>query len=233
MDGTLMDSNPTHQEAYTKFLKRYGIDLTDDDFKEQISGRMNPEIMKHFFGDDLADERIEALTQEKEKLFQELYAPRIKPVGGLLNFLNRAHDAHIRMALATSAPLMNVRFMYDHIPVESFFEQIVTDRDVTVGKPDPTVFRIAAERLGVEPRQCVVFEDSPAGVEAARCGHERRGAHHVAHARGTGQSRHRHWRLHPDFGGAGPAVGGAAGRRIVRVGLPKRRVRSKSKARTA
>ncbi|GAB3491841.1 hypothetical protein GCM10027341_05290 [Spirosoma knui] len=90
MDGTLIDSNPTHKEAYTQFLKRYDIELTDDDFMKYISGRMNPEILRHFFGDDSTEERIRELTKEKETLFQELYAPRIQPINGLLPFLNSA-----------------------------------------------------------------------------------------------------------------------------------------------
>lgn len=168
MDGTLIDSNPTHKEAYTQFLARYDIQLTDDDFKEYISGRMNPDILKHFFGDDLTDERIADLTHEKESLFQELFAPRIEPVKGLIEFLHAAKAADLPMALATSAPQMNVDFVFDRLGIRQFFRVVITDADVTAGKPDPMVFRKAAERLGADPAQCLVFEDSANGVEAAR-----------------------------------------------------------------
>ena len=168
MDGTLIDSNPTHKEAYTQFLKRHDIDLSDEDFMTYISGRMNPDVMKHFFGDDISPERIGELTQEKETIFQDVYAPSIKPINGLLPFLKSAHEAGFPMVLATSAPMMNVRFVFDHLPIEPFFAKIVSEQDVAVGKPDPTVFRLAAERVGAEPGQCLVFEDSQAGVQAAR-----------------------------------------------------------------
>ena len=167
MDGTLIDSNPTHKKAYTEFLKRHDIELTDEDFMTYISGRMNPDIFKHFFGDDLDQQRITELTNEKETIFQTMYGPEIKPINGLLDFLNSVQQAGIPMVLATSAPMMNVRFVFDHIPIESFFKAIVSEQDVAVGKPDPTVFRLAAEKVQASPETCLVFEDSEAGIKAA------------------------------------------------------------------
>ena len=167
MDGTLIDSNPTHKQAYSQFLDRYGFKLTDDDFIQYISGRMNPEIIKHFFGDDTPPERIHELTEEKETLFQSLYAPHIEPINGLIPFLNTVREAGFLMVLATSAPMMNVRFVFDHLPIEQFFTAIISEQDVAVGKPDPTVFQLAAKRVMASPAQCLVFEDSQPGVEAA------------------------------------------------------------------
>jgi HAD superfamily hydrolase (TIGR01509 family) len=171
MDGTLIDSNPTHKEAYTQFLARYDIELTDELFKERISGRMNPDILTYFFGEkgeQLTEERIDELAREKETLYQQLFAPKIKPIAGLTEFLMAAQSADIPMALATSAPMMNVDFVFDKLGIRQFFQQLVTDADVEQGKPDPTVFRFAAERLGAAPEQCIVFEDSANGVEAAQ-----------------------------------------------------------------
>jgi beta-phosphoglucomutase family hydrolase len=171
MDGTLIDSNPTHKEAYTQFFARYDIELTDEGFKDHISGRMNPDILTYFFGEkgeELSEQRIEELTREKETLYQQLFEPAIKPINGLTEFLMGVQDAHIPMALATSAPMMNVDFVFDKLGIRQFFQQIVTEADVTTGKPDPAVFRIAAERLGADPAQCIVFEDSAKGVEAAQ-----------------------------------------------------------------
>lgn len=171
MDGTLIDSNPTHKEAYTQFLARYDITLTDDDFKEHISGRMNPDIMTYFFGtkgEKLTNERIAELTREKETLFQQLYSPRIEPIKGLIEFLHAAQAAHLPMALATSAPQMNVDFVFDRLGIRQFFRVVITDADVTEGKPEPMVFSKAADELGASPAHCLVFEDSDKGVEAAR-----------------------------------------------------------------
>lgn len=171
MDGTLIDSNPTHKIAYTEFFSRYDIHLTDEGFKDHISGRMNPDIMTYFFGEKgekLSDERIDELSREKETLYQQLYAPKIEPVKGLTQFLMAVRDADIPMALATSAPMMNVDFVFDKLGIRQFFQQVVTDADVKSGKPDPSVFQIAAERLGADPACCLVFEDSAKGVEAAQ-----------------------------------------------------------------
>ena len=171
MDGTLIDSNPTHKEAYKQFFARYDIELTDDDFKEQISGRMNPEILTYFFkqkGEKLSEERIQELTREKETLFQQLYAPKIEPVKGLTEFLMAAKAADIPMALATSAPQMNVDFVFDRLGIRQYFQQVVTEADVDKGKPNPSVFKIAADRLGSDSAHSIVFEDSDKGVEAAQ-----------------------------------------------------------------
>ncbi|MCX6218616.1 HAD family phosphatase [Spirosoma sp.] len=167
MDGTLIDSNPAHKQAYTEFLKRHGIELTDADFINYISGRMNPDVIKHFFGADTDTERIQELTKEKETLFQDIYGPQIKAIDGLIPFLNSVREAGFLMVLATSAPMMNVRFVFDHLPIEQFFTTIISEQDVEVGKPDPTVFRRAAERVMAQPADCLVFEDSQAGVQAA------------------------------------------------------------------
>lgn len=174
MDGTLIDSNPTHKEAYTQFFARYDINVTDDDFKQHISGRINPDIMTYFFdkkGEKLTDQRIDKLIHEKETLFQQLYSPKIEPIKGLIPFLMDLKYADIPMALATSAPVMNVDFVFDKLGIRQFFQQVITDKDVTVGKPDPAVFQLAAERLGADPASCVVFEDSAKGVEAAKNAH--------------------------------------------------------------
>ncbi|RYZ88498.1 MAG: HAD family phosphatase [Proteobacteria bacterium] len=171
MDGTLIDSNPTHKEAYTQFFAHHGIEISDDDFTQHISGRINAEIMTFFFGEKdkkLTDSRIKELIAEKETLFQQLYAPKIEPLPGLIEFLMAVKAADIPMALATSAPIMNVDFVFDKLGIRQFFQQVITDGDVPEGKPDPAVFRIAAERLGADPAQCIVFEDSAKGVESAK-----------------------------------------------------------------
>ncbi|CCH51174.1 Phosphorylated carbohydrates phosphatase TM_1254 [Fibrisoma limi BUZ 3] len=168
MDGTLIDSNPTHKEAYRQFFTRFDINLTDDDFEQHIAGRSNPDILKHFLGDDLSPQKITALKQQKESLFQELFESKIKPIRGLLPFLKQVKDAGLLTALATSAPMMNVRFLFQHVPIEAYFDKIVCDRDVTDGKPDPAIFQVAARKLKADPARCIVFEDSQAGVESAR-----------------------------------------------------------------
>ncbi|GAA4458066.1 HAD family hydrolase [Nibrella saemangeumensis] len=168
MDGTMIDSNPTHKEAFERFFAQYDIEMTDEDFINYVSGRMNPDIMKHFFGDAISSQKITALTREKELLFQELFAPKIKPIKGLLPFLKKAREKGIPMALATSAPKMNIEFVFTHIPLSDYFPHIVHDRNVKKGKPAPEIFLKAARKLRYPPERCIVFEDSKAGVEAAQ-----------------------------------------------------------------
>ncbi|WP_345266401.1 HAD family hydrolase [Nibrella viscosa] len=168
MDGTLINSNPTHKEAFEQFFAKHNIEMTDEDFVNYVSGRMNPDIMKHFFGDDISSQKINALTREKESIFQELFEPKLKPIKGLMPFLKKAKEKDIPMALATSAPKMNIDFVFEHIPLGEYFPHLVHDTDVKEGKPAPEVFQKAARKLGFPPERCIVFEDSKAGVEAAQ-----------------------------------------------------------------
>lgn len=168
VDGTMIDSNPSHKEAYKQFFKAHNITISDDDFEQYISGRMNPDIMKHFFGDDIKPEQIDQFTKEKETLYQKLFAPKIKPLDGLLPFLQQAKEQGIRMAIATSGPQMNVDFLFEHIPLHPFFDEIVCSKDIEDGKPAPQIFEVAAQRLKQSADQCIVFEDSPPGIEAAQ-----------------------------------------------------------------
>ncbi|MEZ0538848.1 HAD family hydrolase [Fibrella arboris] len=111
---------------------------------------------------------MRALTHEKETLFQQLYALKIAPVSGLAAFLRAVKEAGMPTALATSAPQMNVDFVFDKPGIRSYFQTVITDADVPAGKPDPAVVKIAAERLPAPASRCVVFDDSAKGVDAAQ-----------------------------------------------------------------
>ena len=73
-----------------------------------------------------------------------------------------------RLALASSAPIENIRLLTRILGIDNCFQSIVSAEDVTEGKPDPQVFRLAAQRLGVEPKNCIVVEDAITGVTAAK-----------------------------------------------------------------
>ncbi len=166
MDGTLVDNMHVHTEAWGTLLRENGVELDAHKFLVATAGKTNREILPTVFG-EISEERITELAKRKETLYREAYLPIRKPVDGLIEFLTEAHGLGIKMAVATAASNPNTEFILDGLDLRRFFGAITTATDVTVGKPDPAMFLVSAEKLGVEPKNCIVFEDAIGGFEAA------------------------------------------------------------------
>src|SRR5258706_13545645 len=172
MDGVILDSNPVHREAWKLYSRRFGIEL-DESMSERMYGKRNDEIVRDFFGAGLAPDAIAAQGAGKETLYRKMMSARLATslVPGVTRLLqDRAGTA---TGLATNAEPANVDFVLDQvrvgdIPLRHCFRVVVDGHQVSRPKPAPEVYLRAAELLGVSPRNCVVFEDSHAGVEAAR-----------------------------------------------------------------
>jgi beta-phosphoglucomutase len=108
------------------------------------------------------------LAQEKDVLYRDMYRPHRRAIGGFEDFVTRARADGVQLAVATSAPPANIVFTLDELDLRRHFDAVVGAADVARGKPHPDVFLKAAEKLGANPADCIVFEDAPMGVEAAR-----------------------------------------------------------------
>jgi beta-phosphoglucomutase len=166
MDGVLVDSNPTHKIALKQFCKKHGYDLSEKDLREKIYGRTNRDWLLNLFG-NLDEQTIKEYAEEKEALFRELYTD-IGPLNGLHSFLEKLEAQGIPKAIATSAPRANVDFTISRTHIDRFFPVILDDSFVSKGKPDPEIYLKSAKALAISPDQCVVFEDSLSGVQAAK-----------------------------------------------------------------
>ena len=166
MDGTLVDNMRFHTEAWGKMLAENGVEMNAHDFLVKTAGKTNREILPGVFG-AISDERIEELGTRKETLYQELFLPHREALKGAVEFLEEAQALGVKMAVATAAPVVNMEFILDGLDLRKFFDAITTAADITNGKPDPEIFLKSAEKLGVEPRHCLVFEDAVGGFEAA------------------------------------------------------------------
>jgi len=166
MDGTLVDNMPVHTEAWGTLLRENGVELDAHKFLVATAGKTNREILPTVFG-EISEERITELAKRKETLYRDAYLPIRKPIDGVVEFLTEAQKLGIRMAVATAASNPNMEFILDGLDMRRFFGAITTATDVTVGKPDPAMFLVSAEKLGVEPKNCIVFEDAIGGFEAA------------------------------------------------------------------
>jgi beta-phosphoglucomutase family hydrolase len=168
MDGTLVDNLAYHVVAWEAFCQRHDLPFSLDAYYRQLNGRNSRDTLHLLFGRPLTDAEVYDFTEEKEELYRQLYRPHLKPVAGCVELLRNLKAHGVKLAVATSAPLSNVEFTLDGAGLASFFEVVVYGAMVRRGKPDPEIYRITAEKLGVEPTRCVVFEDALLGVESAR-----------------------------------------------------------------
>jgi beta-phosphoglucomutase len=167
VDGVLVDSYRAHLESWVRVAREHGLEITEEQFAKTF-GRTSREIITEFWGDDLSAERMRAVDDRKEAFYRELIRADFPAMDGASDLVRALHEAGFLLAVGSSGPPENIVQSLEGLGCRDAFEAVVTGRDVTRGKPDPQVFLIAAERLGVEPAACVVIEDAPAGVAAAR-----------------------------------------------------------------
>lgn len=166
LDGVLVDSAESHFESWRRLAEEHGGSVTRDQFARTF-GRQNRDIIPILFG-DVAEGRLKELANRKEEIYRELIRERPPIVDGAGALVRDLYDAGARIAVGSSAPRENIDLILDAMGVVDCISAVVSGDDHDRGKPDPQVFQIAAERLGLEPSQCVVIEDAPVGVEAAR-----------------------------------------------------------------
>lgn len=168
MNGTMIDDMGYHLEGWFNILNNdLGANLTREAVRREMYGK-NDELLVRIFGEDrFTREEMDKWGLEKERRYQQVYLPHLALIPGLQTFLDRAREMGIPMAIGTAAIPFNVDFAVDNLHIREYFQSIVTANDVVRSKPDPEVFLKAAEKLGIEPADCIVFEDAPKGVEAA------------------------------------------------------------------
>ncbi len=166
MDGTLSNSDPVHMQAFRDYLEPEGILVDDDFYRTKISGRTNAAIFSELFP-DRPEREIERRADEKEAMFRRLSAT-LGRLRGLDTFLDLAARHRLRLAVVTNGPRVNLDHMVEQLGLAGRFEVHLAREDVAQGKPDPLPYRTALERLGVPAAEAVAFEDSPAGVMAAK-----------------------------------------------------------------
>lgn len=167
MDGTMVDNMMVHHRAWQRKLSEIGLDLTLEEVKESIHG-INEEIIERLFGDRFTPDDRRRIAGEKEAAYREIFLPELSLVPGLDAFLRAAQDLRIPMGIGTAAPRENVDFVLENLHLRRSFQAVVDAKVVSRGKPDPEVFLKVAELLALAPEECLVFEDSPTGAEAAR-----------------------------------------------------------------
>jgi beta-phosphoglucomutase len=168
MDGTLLDSAEYHWLAWREALAAERFPLTYEQFVATF-GQRNDTILRGYFGAEFPDAEVVRIGAAKEVLYRTLVQERgIELLPGVRSWLTRLHVEGWRQAIASAAPRLNIEAILAALDITWCFDALVSAEDVQRGKPDPQVFLLAAERVGVPPARCIVVEDAPAGLEAGR-----------------------------------------------------------------
>jgi HAD superfamily hydrolase (TIGR01509 family) len=168
LDGTLADTMTCHFRAWREVLAGEGYALTWEAFAASF-GQRNDTALSSMLGAELLPAEIERISAIKEERFRALVQEEgLQLLPGIASRLRTSRDAGWRQALVTSAPRANVETMLDVLGIGAFFGAVVTGDDVALGKPHPQPFLVAADALTVPTSRCIVVEDSPSGIEAAR-----------------------------------------------------------------
>lgn len=168
MDGTMIDNMRFHTEAWTRLLTGSDLEVDVEEFLRRSSGKPTHELLEEMFGDRMPEDERRKFAERKEILYRDIYRPHLKAIPGLAKFLEESQQLGIPLAIASSARQRNIEFVLRGLEMEKVFQAVISAADVRKGKPDPEMFLAAAERLQREPKDCLVFEDALAGIEAAR-----------------------------------------------------------------
>ncbi len=167
MDGVLVDSYTPHYQSWRQAAAERGVELTEQWFAAHF-GMTGREMVATIWTDDVNDAFIAEINTRKESLYRDIISNEIPACPGLLELLDALSQDNAVMAVGSSGPPENVDLVLDGLNIRDYFKAIVNGMDVTRGKPDPQVFLICAERMEIAPARCIVIEDAPAGIQAAR-----------------------------------------------------------------
>jgi len=169
MDGVIADTGIYHCQAWQDVFGKRGVVFTEDDFMHHF-GQRNDTIIRSAMGNEISQEDLDVIADEKESNYRERVSRNIKPLPGAVELIESLGRNGIKTAIASSAPMENIMLILKGLGIQDLFQAIVYGREVTEGKPSPKVFLLAAQKLAAEPETCLVIEDAIAGVAAAKSG---------------------------------------------------------------
>ena len=180
VDGTMADTDHYHRRVFTTMLKPYGIHMDDEYYDKECSGQSNRNLRAKLLP-NMSEQEGNAVLVEKERLFRQLCEHELSPLPGFIELVQRLRSEGVKMAAVTNAPKPNAVFMIRLFGLASIehdispegcsgpngsLDTVVLGDDCQRAKPDPEAYLIAMQRLGVQPHECVIFEDSKSGVTA-------------------------------------------------------------------
>lgn len=168
-NGTMVFDGHLHEKAWVEMIQKHNDTVTEQEIIDYIHGRTNDIIIQHFIG-EVSEDELKKLSDEKEKEYHRLVRKeQLKYVEGTEDLLDELVEKEIPFTIATASPKINIDFYFDYFDLGRWFnyDEIIYDDGTFPGKPEPDIYKKAAESLGLKPEECVVIEDAVAGVQSA------------------------------------------------------------------
>ena len=167
MDGVLVDNRDAHIEAFEIICRKYGVPFDREKFMPTF-GMTNDLILERLMPEVIKTTDWKKIAVEKENISREIFERTIAPANGLVDFLKALKKEGYKTAVGSSGNTPNVNFVLDRCGIAGYFDAIANGDMITRGKPDPEVYLLAAKKLELAPGECIVVEDAPVGIRAAR-----------------------------------------------------------------
>lgn len=167
VDGVLIDSYQSHFQSWCQLAAEIGRTCTEAEFVRGFGRTSRENIVEQWSDRIWTTDEVRQLDDRKEWLYREIVRARFPAMPGAAELIRSLHQDGFRIAVGSSGPPENVNLVIDRLGVSAIIECRITACHVTRGKPDPQVFQLAAQGLGLPVGNCCVVEDAPAGIQAA------------------------------------------------------------------
>jgi len=167
MDGVLIDNTDYQAEAFQLLFREHGLTTNARHLLERLNGMPATAILKSVFRRPVPEKDLKRYADQREFLYRVLYWEKRKEITGLTDFLRAARQAGFKIALGTGSASDTIGYIIDHLHLRPFFDVVTGTADVAKGKPHADTFTVAAQKLGIPPERCIIFEDAVLGEQAA------------------------------------------------------------------
>jgi beta-phosphoglucomutase len=173
-DGVVVKSEPLHYRTFAEILSRYGVKIARNRWYGEFAGTGSRSIIRRLLEENNVEADVLSLVEERKALYRKYVEQgKLKPNKGLRRFLTKLKTEHPKLgtAIASGGHSSNIKAVLRILKLTDYFETVVGAEDVKYGKPNPEGFLLAAKRLRVDPKNCIVIEDSiPGSIAANRAG---------------------------------------------------------------
>lgn len=168
MDGVLIDSYAAHLQSWRQLAEEVGLSISEDQFLASFGRTSREAVLQTWPGRQFSEADIRRLDSRKETIFRELLKHDFPAMDGAIELINSLRAAGFLVALGSSGPRENVDLALSKLKCRHAMRVVVSGSDVTLGKPDPEIYRTVAQRIDVPAQACLVIEDSEPGIAAAK-----------------------------------------------------------------
>jgi HAD superfamily hydrolase (TIGR01509 family) len=167
MDGVIVDNTPIQARAFQLLFRDLDLKADANELLRRFNGMPATEILEQVFDKPQSKEDLKKYADQREFLYRTLYWDERQPAPGLVEFLEAARAAGLKIGLGSGSANDTLSYILDHLDLRRFFDVVVGADEVDAGKPHPETYAAVAEKLGVASTNCLVFEDAMLGEHAA------------------------------------------------------------------